>query len=90
MDNMFPMGTCPSIEEISTAIKPEDGMQFNSRDDAFMFFCKYARKTGFAVKKSSTRESRIDFKLDKQVFRCTKEGTKTNTEKRCSKGEPTA
>src|SRR4051812_42495459 len=54
MDNMFPMGTCPTIEEISTAMKPEDGMQFNSRNDAFMFSCKYARKNGFAVKKSST------------------------------------
>jgi hypothetical protein len=89
MDNMFPIGTCPTIEEISTAMKPEDGMQFNSRDEAFMFFCKYARKTGFAVKKSPTRESTIDCKLDKQIFRCTKEGKKQQG-KGWTKGEPTA
>jgi len=89
MDNMFPIGSSPTIEEIMTAMKPEDGMQFNSRDEAFMFFCKYARKTGFAVKKSSTRESRIDCKLDKQIFRCTKEGKKQQG-KGWTKGEPTA
>ena len=69
---MFKGDTRPSIKELTEARTPEDGMHFKSRDEAFNFFCMYARKAGFAVRRSTSRKSGIDHELDKQVFECTK------------------
>ncbi|KAI5022220.1 hypothetical protein ZWY2020_058950 [Hordeum vulgare] len=50
MDDMFKGCAFPSIEEVTQAREPEDGLHFKTRDDAFFFFYTYARKIGFSVK----------------------------------------
>ncbi|KAI4999539.1 hypothetical protein ZWY2020_004128 [Hordeum vulgare] len=57
MDDMFKGSAFPSIEEVTQAREPEDGLHFKTRDDAFFFFCTYARKVGFSVKRSTTRRA---------------------------------
>ncbi|KAE8814032.1 hypothetical protein D1007_08670 [Hordeum vulgare] len=44
MDDMFKGSAYPSIEEVTQAREPEDGLHFKTRDDAFFFFCTFARK----------------------------------------------
>ncbi|KAE8772294.1 Protein FAR1-RELATED SEQUENCE 5 [Hordeum vulgare] len=39
MDDMFKGSAFPSIEEVTQAREPEDGLHFKTRDDAFFFFC---------------------------------------------------
>ncbi|KAE8793556.1 Protein FAR1-RELATED SEQUENCE 5 [Hordeum vulgare] len=74
MDDMFKGSAFSSIEEVTQAREPEDGLQFKTRDDAFFFFCTYARKISFSAKRSTTRRADPEQEVDKKVFRCTKEG----------------
>ena len=81
MDDMFKEGIYPTIQEVTEALEPEGGMVFGSLDECFLFFCRYARKVGFAAKRSTSRRSTYDQQLDKQVFQCTKEGQNKTTER---------
>ncbi|KAE8785727.1 hypothetical protein D1007_40529 [Hordeum vulgare] len=81
MDDMFKGSAYPSIEEVTQAREPEDGLHFKTRDDAFFFFCTFARKVGFSVKRSTTRGAGPEQQVDKQVFRCTKEGVNKTTKR---------
>lgn len=81
MDDMFKEGIYPTIREVTEALEPEGGMVFGSLDECFLFFCRYARKVGFAAKRSTSRRSTYDQQLDKQVFQCTKEGQNKTTER---------
>ena len=74
MDNMFDEMNYPTITEIENAARPEIGMSFGTREEAFHFFKLYARKMGFAVKKDTTYKSRIIGVVDKQAFVCNKSG----------------
>ncbi|KAE8798644.1 hypothetical protein D1007_26132 [Hordeum vulgare] len=73
MDDMFKGSAFPSIEEVTQAREPEDGLNFKTRDDAFFFFCAYAKNIGFSVKRSTTRRAGPEQEVDNQVFHCTKE-----------------
>ncbi|KAI5016187.1 hypothetical protein ZWY2020_006038 [Hordeum vulgare] len=57
MDDMFKGSAFLSIEEVTQARGPEDGLHFKTRDDAFFFFCTYDRKINFSVKRSTTRRA---------------------------------
>ena len=81
MDDMFKEGIYPTIQEVTEALEPEGGMVFGSLDECFLFFCRYARKVGFAAKRSTRRRWTYDQQLDKQVFQCTKEGQNKTTER---------
>ena len=81
MDDMFKEGIYPTIQEVTEALEPEGGTIFGSLDECFLFFCRYARKVGFAAKRSTSRRSTYDQQLDKQVFQCTKEGQNKTTER---------
>ncbi|KAE8774773.1 Protein FAR1-RELATED SEQUENCE 5 [Hordeum vulgare] len=72
MDDMFKGSAYSSIEEVTQAREPEDGLHFRTRDDAFFFFCTFARKVGFSVKRSTTRRAGPEQEVEKQVFCCTK------------------
>ncbi|KAE8803068.1 Protein FAR1-RELATED SEQUENCE 5 [Hordeum vulgare] len=81
MDDMFKGSAFPSIDEVTQARELEEGLHFKTRDDAFFFFCTYARKIGFSMKRSTTRRAGSEQEVDKQVFRCTKEGVNKTTER---------
>ena len=59
MDRMFGNGDYPSVRKIMEAPAPELGLEFDSMDQAFLFFASYARRMGFAVKRDTTYESRV-------------------------------
>ncbi|KAM0848012.1 hypothetical protein ACQ4PT_054645 [Festuca glaucescens] len=73
MDNMF-KGEYPAVEQICEAGTPEEGMQFDSRESAFQYFALFARRTGFAIRKYTSLNSRRMNTMKKQVFVCTKQG----------------
>jgi hypothetical protein len=52
MDRMFANKKYPTMQEISEASTPTVGMEFDSKDDAFFFFAVYARRVGFAIKRT--------------------------------------
>ncbi|XP_058074594.1 protein FAR1-RELATED SEQUENCE 5-like [Magnolia sinica] len=55
--------------------EPKLGMEFNSEENAYEFYNKYAGKIGFSVRKSSCIKSN-DGIVTKKVFCCYKEGRK--------------
>ena len=73
MDNMF-KDEYPDMNQIVDAGTPEEGMEFDSREEAFQFFALYARKLGFAVRKYTSLNSRKTNETIKQTFLCTKQG----------------
>ena len=74
MDKMFDSNNYPALDEIIGAAIPKEGDCFKTRQDAFYSYALYARKTGFSVKKSSSKRSRRGGDIYMQTFECNKEG----------------
>lgn len=57
-------------------LDPRDGMEFDSKDDAFSFYKEYAKSVGFATITKASRRSRISGKFIDAKFVCTRYGKK--------------
>lgn len=57
-------------------IEPRDGMEFESKEDAFLFYKEYAKSVGFAAVIKASRRSRISGKFIAAKFACTRYGSK--------------
>ena len=55
-------------------VELEGGMVFGSLDECFFFFCRYARKVGFAAKRSTSRRSTYDSSLTSRCFSAPRKG----------------
>ncbi|KAK1602428.1 hypothetical protein QYE76_037451 [Lolium multiflorum] len=53
---------------------PYPGMIFDSWEEAKMHYNRYAKKIGFSIKCSTSKNSTIDGQKDKQMFVCNKNG----------------
>ncbi|KAM7505672.1 hypothetical protein LguiB_004576 [Lonicera macranthoides] len=58
---------------------PHDGMEFESKEDAFSFYKEYAKFVGFATIIKASRRSRISGKFIDAKFVCTRYGSKRET-----------
>ncbi|KAD7477614.1 hypothetical protein E3N88_00750 [Mikania micrantha] len=61
---------------VGSPSKPRVGMVFNTLDEAFIFYQKYAKLAGFTVRK--TTQSSIHGIVTKKYFVCSKEGKKAS------------
>ncbi|CAL5346566.1 unnamed protein product [Camellia sinensis] len=59
-----------------TNIEPYDGLEFESKEDAFSFYKEYAKSVGFATIIKASRRSRISGKFIDAKFVCTRYGSK--------------
>ncbi|XAR49276.1 hypothetical protein NMG60_11032417 [Bertholletia excelsa] len=59
-----------------TTIEPQDGMEFDSKEDAFSFYKEYAKSIGFATIIKASRRSRISGKFIDAKFVCSRYGNK--------------
>ncbi|KAJ6415374.1 hypothetical protein OIU84_004214 [Salix udensis] len=59
--------------------EPHDGMEFESKDEAFSFYKEYAKSVGFSTITKASRRSRISGKFIDAKFVCTRYGTKRDT-----------
>lgn len=57
-------------------LQPHDGMEFESKEEAFSFYKEYAKSVGFATITKASRRSRISGKFIDAKFVCTRYGTK--------------
>nr|GMC52828.1 protein FAR-RED IMPAIRED RESPONSE 1 isoform X1 [Ipomoea batatas] len=57
-------------------LEPHDGMEFESKEDAFSFYKEYANSIGFSVIIKASRRSRISGKFIDAKFVCTRYGSK--------------
>ncbi|XP_015577555.2 protein FAR-RED IMPAIRED RESPONSE 1 isoform X2 [Ricinus communis] len=57
-------------------LEPHDGMEFDSKEDAFSFYRDYAKSVGFATIIKASRRSRISGKFIDAKFVCTRYGNK--------------
>ncbi|GFS44827.1 FAR1-related sequence 1 [Actinidia rufa] len=57
-------------------IEPNDGMEFESKEDAFSFYKEYAKSVGFAAIIKASRRSRITGNFIDAKFVCTRYGSK--------------
>ncbi|KAK3000880.1 hypothetical protein RJ639_022426 [Escallonia herrerae] len=57
-------------------LEPQDGMEFESKEDAFLFYKEYAKSIGFATIIKASRRSRISGKFIDAKFVCTRYGNK--------------
>ncbi|KAK9288913.1 hypothetical protein L1049_017383 [Liquidambar formosana] len=57
-------------------LEPYNGMEFDSHEEAYSFYLKYAKFLGFAVSRKASRRSKISDKLIDAKFSCTRYGTK--------------
>lgn len=80
MDRMFEADNYPAIHEIIQARAPQDGMVFDSLEEAFRFFTVYERRVGFAVKKDSSYRSRKTGQVQRIEFTCNKHRGHINTD----------
>ncbi|KAK9268185.1 hypothetical protein L1049_010627 [Liquidambar formosana] len=60
----------------STNLEPHDGMEFESKEEAFSFYKEYAKSVGFATIIKASRRSRISGKFIDAKFVCTRYGSK--------------
>lgn len=60
-------------------IEPYVGMEFESEDDARLFYNDYARRAGFVVRVMQRRRSEIDGKTLARRLGCNKQGFSPNT-----------
>ncbi|KAH7515329.1 hypothetical protein FEM48_Zijuj10G0015000 [Ziziphus jujuba var. spinosa] len=60
----------------SKTLEPHDGMEFESKEEAFSFYKEYAKSVGFAVIIKASRRSRISGKFIDAKFACTRYGNK--------------
>lgn len=58
------------------SLEPHDGMEFESKEEAFSFYREYAKSVGFAVVIKASRRSRISGKFIDAKFACTRYGSK--------------
>ncbi|GAB2269978.1 hypothetical protein Dimus_004893 [Dionaea muscipula] len=59
--------------------KPKKEMTFNTWEDAYLYYCKYAKQTGFVVTKRTSRKGK-DEKLKDVTLSCIRNGkAKVNT-----------
>jgi hypothetical protein len=58
MDKMFTNKNYPTMQEITEAGTPAIGMEFDSKEEAFFLFAVYARKLGFAMKRTQVMSLR--------------------------------
>ncbi|XP_056159800.1 protein FAR-RED IMPAIRED RESPONSE 1 [Syzygium oleosum] len=56
--------------------EPHDGMEFESKEEAFSFYREYAKSVGFAAIIKASRRSRISGKFIDAKFACTRYGNK--------------
>ncbi|KAA8518263.1 hypothetical protein F0562_015854 [Nyssa sinensis] len=61
-------------EELDLDMEPEVGMEFELEDQAYEFFCRYARLKGFVVQKNHLSESNVNDDVVCWRFTCSKEG----------------
>ncbi|XP_060191879.1 protein FAR-RED IMPAIRED RESPONSE 1-like isoform X2 [Lycium barbarum] len=57
-------------------LEPHDGMEFDSKEDAFSFYKEYAKSVGFSSIIKASRRSRISGKFIDAKFVCTRYGSK--------------
>ncbi|GKV17999.1 hypothetical protein SLEP1_g28436 [Rubroshorea leprosula] len=57
-------------------LEPHDGMEFESKEEAFSFYKEYARSIGFATVTKASRRSRISGNFIDAKFVCTRYGKK--------------
>ncbi|XP_076917919.1 protein FAR1-RELATED SEQUENCE 5-like [Bidens hawaiensis] len=62
------------IPQVNASCKPEKGMVFESVDHAYDFYCEYAKKAGFCVRKGGSYMN--EGLLKSKYFTCSKEGHK--------------
>ncbi|XP_024030159.1 protein FAR-RED IMPAIRED RESPONSE 1 isoform X2 [Morus notabilis] len=60
----------------SKNLEPHDGMEFESKEEAFSFYKEYAKSVGFAGVIKASRRSRVTGKFIDAKFACTRYGTK--------------
>lgn len=58
------------------SLEPHDGMEFESKEEAFSFYKEYAKSGGFAAIIKASRRSRISGKFIDAKFACTRYGSK--------------
>ncbi|XP_058216125.1 protein FAR1-RELATED SEQUENCE 5-like [Rhododendron vialii] len=64
-----------SVDKVEVIV-PQCGMIFDTADEAYNFYNRYARKIGFSVRKQRTNKSKADQnKILRQVLVCSCEGT---------------
>ncbi|XP_062094468.1 protein FAR-RED IMPAIRED RESPONSE 1-like isoform X2 [Humulus lupulus] len=57
-------------------LEPHDGMEFESKEEAFSFYKEYAKSVGFAAVIKASRRSRVTGKFIDAKFACTRYGNK--------------
>ncbi|XP_057488884.1 protein FAR1-RELATED SEQUENCE 5-like [Actinidia eriantha] len=60
--------------DVNNVEKPYVGMKFESDDDAYVFYNRYAKTMGFGVRKGGVRRSKKDGCVIGCHFFCSKEG----------------
>ncbi|KAF5202411.1 Far1-related sequence 5-like [Thalictrum thalictroides] len=70
----FPSSNDLCVFNDKTFPKPSVGMEFDSLENAYLFYNEYARLVGFSIRRAKNRRSNIDGELLFQRFCCSKEG----------------
>ncbi|KAF7124972.1 hypothetical protein RHSIM_Rhsim12G0053100 [Rhododendron simsii] len=69
-------GSIEHSEEFVNEFTPCVGMEFESEDAAYRFYCEYGRILGFCVRKDYISKSKRDGVMINRKFVCSKEGVK--------------
>ncbi|KAH9778160.1 protein FAR-RED IMPAIRED RESPONSE 1 [Citrus sinensis] len=57
-------------------LEPYTGLVFDTQDDAYSFYLRYAKCTGFGISKKSSRRSKLSGEFINAKFACTRYGIK--------------
>ncbi|KAF9615029.1 hypothetical protein IFM89_021600 [Coptis chinensis] len=68
-----------NVEEERNESYPRVGMEFKSQEEAYEFYCWYAMKTGFKVRKNSTCRSRRSNQVIGRNYVCSRQGVKDHS-----------
>ncbi|GAY61582.1 hypothetical protein CUMW_211080, partial [Citrus unshiu] len=67
---------CGNVIDGNMNLEPYIGLVFDTQDDAYSFYLRYAKCMGFGISKKSSRRSKLSGEFIDTKFTCTKYGIK--------------
>lgn len=65
---------------VTVSVEPDDGIEFESHEDAYSFYKEYAKSVGFGTAKLSSRRSRASREFIDAKFSCIRYGNKQQSD----------
>jgi len=68
--------SCVGDSEANDSQEPSIGMEFESQENAYSFYSRYAKSVGFGISTKTSRRSKVSVEFIDVTYACTRHGKK--------------